>query len=60
MKGNHYDTVEGLKEAASQVLKDITAQAFAECYDAWRKRMLQCIKSEGEYFEGDHVEIDTE
>lgn len=60
MKGQHYKSVEDLQAAASQVLKEIPAEAFVASYDAWRKCMLQCINAEGEYFEGNHVEIESD
>ncbi len=60
MKDQHFLTVKALQEESSRVLKAISKEAFSECFDAWHKRMLQCINSGKEYFEGDRIEIDTD
>ncbi len=60
MKGQHFLTVEALQGESWRALKATSKEAFSECFDAWRKRMLQYFNSGGEYFEGDHIEIDVD
>jgi hypothetical protein len=37
-------------------LRSIPKQAFQECSQNWKKRWGRCIKSGGEYFEGDEAQ----
>jgi hypothetical protein len=50
LKGRHFDTT----EVESQVvLNTLTEYDFQDAFKKWQKRWEQCIRAEGDYFEGD-------
>lgn len=53
LKGRRFQTIEEIQENAIQALRAITASAFQEAFQQWKKRWERCIASRGDYFEGD-------
>jgi hypothetical protein len=48
---------EDIKETSSLAeLCSTPKQAFQECFQNWKKCWQQCLKSGGEYFEGDKAQ----
>ena len=41
-----------------RVLKDISKSEYQGCFENWKKRWHKCIISGGDYFEGDHINVD--
>ncbi|KYN15202.1 hypothetical protein ALC57_12577 [Trachymyrmex cornetzi] len=58
MKGRRFATIEKIKAASLEELKAIPKSAFQKCFDDWKKRWHKCIVSEGDYFEGDNINLD--
>ena len=58
MKGKRFDTIDELKKKSVEELKAIPINAFKKCFEDWKKRWHKCIISEGDYFEGDKIDID--
>ncbi|GAB1860480.1 Histone-lysine n-methyltransferase setmar-like protein [Camponotus japonicus] len=58
MKGRRFATIEEIKTASLKELEDIPKSAFQKCFEDWKKRWHKCIISEGDYFEGDKINID--
>ena len=58
LKGQRFDTIDIIKQKSWQELKAIPKEAFVKCFEEWKKRWHKCIISEGDYFEGDHINID--
>ena len=56
MKGRRF-TVEEIKTESLRELKDIPKSACQKCSEDWNKRWHKCIISEGDYVEGDNIEI---
>ena len=57
MKGRRFATIEEIKTESLRELKDIPKSAYQKCFKDWKKRWHKCIISEGDYFEGDNIEI---
>ncbi|GFU52865.1 putative mariner transposase [Trichonephila clavipes] len=57
LKGHHFGTLENIQMAVTDQLKAIPISEFHQCYEEWKKRLQQCVVSEGCYFEGDNVEL---
>ena len=57
MKGRHYATIEEIKAASKEELNKIKKNDFLKCFEDWKKRWHKCIISDGDYFEGDKIEI---
>jgi len=53
MKGRRYATIEEIKTASKEELNKITKNDFLNCFEDWKK----CIISNGDYFEGDKIDI---
>jgi hypothetical protein len=53
LKGRRFQAVE-IEENSLRDLRAIPQNTFQEAFQDWKKRWEQCIKSEGEYFEGDN------
>ncbi|KYN42545.1 hypothetical protein ALC56_03004, partial [Trachymyrmex septentrionalis] len=57
MKGRRYATIEEIKTASKEELNKITKNNFLKCFEDWKKRWHKCIISDGNYFEGDKIDI---
>ena len=53
MKGKRFAYVSEVKKKTLKVLNNISTEEFQKCFQQWEKRCYKCIKSKGEYFEGD-------
>ena len=53
LKGRRFQTVEEIKENSIRDLRAIPQNTFQDAFQNWKKRLERCIKSGGEYFEGD-------
>ena len=58
MKGRRFATIEEIKTAQLEELKTITKSAYPKCFEDWKKRSHKCIISEGDYFQGDIIDIE--
>jgi transposase len=54
LKERHFDDIRSDTMAA---LKAIPQNQFQYCSEGWTRHWHQCIASQGEYFEGDHSDI---
>ncbi|KYN35367.1 hypothetical protein ALC56_10292, partial [Trachymyrmex septentrionalis] len=57
MKGRRYATIEEIKTASKEELNKITKNNVLKCFEDWKKRWHKCIISDGDYFEGDKIDI---
>ena len=57
MKRRRFATIEEIKTESLKKLKDIPKSAYEKCFEEWKKRWHKYIISEGDYFEGDNIEI---
>ena len=53
LKGHRFPTVEEIEENSIRDLHAIPQNTFQDAFQKWEKRWEWCVKSEGEYFEGD-------
>ena len=60
MRGTHFETTESIKTNSLRELKAIPKNAFAGAFEDWKKRWHMCIASNGDYFEGDKINLDEE
>lgn len=58
MKGRRFASIEEIKEESLKQLKTVSSSEFQKCFEDWKKRWHKCIISEGDYFEGDKIDID--
>ena len=55
LKGHHFETLENIKKAVTDELKNISVEEFHHCYEDWQERFRRCVTSQGNYFEGDRL-----
>jgi hypothetical protein len=41
-----------IKENATRQLMAIPKKDFSDCFEKWKERWDKCVRSQGEYFEG--------
>ena len=47
-----------MKTGSREDLKTISKSPYQKCFEDWKKRWHKCIISEGDYFEGNNIDID--
>jgi len=52
LKGTHFVSVENVKATTVEILNRLTEHDVRNCFEHWQHRMQLCVKSEGNYFEG--------
>lgn len=53
LKGKRFETISEIKANATKALKVFSEDACHECFSTWKHRWNRCVRSGGEYFEGD-------
>jgi len=57
LKGRHLGTVGNIQKVMTDQLRALPHEDFQHCYREWEQRLWRCVASEGNYFEGDKVDI---
>ena len=57
LKERHFDDIDDIKINTKATVKVIPQNHFQNCFKEWTRRWHRCIASQGEYFEGDHGDI---
>lgn len=57
MRGQHWDDVETIKRETTRQLKSLTSEDFEGCFEQWKQRWDKCITIDGDYFEGDKIDL---
>jgi len=57
LKGRHFGTVENIDKVVTYQLKAIPVSDFQGCYEGWEQRLWICVASQGNYFEGDKLDL---
>jgi len=57
LKGRHFGTLNNIQKIVTDELKGIQAEAFQHCYEQWKKCLRRCVAAQGNYFEGDNLDL---
>jgi len=57
LKGRHFGMVENIEKAITDQLKVIPVSDFQRCYEEWEQHLRRCVASQGNYFEGDKLDL---
>jgi len=57
LKRRHFDNTDDIMSNTTAAVKVIPQNQLQNCFEGWTMRWHQCIASHGEYFEGDHGDI---
>jgi hypothetical protein len=53
VKVYHFQRLDSVQKAVTDVIKILREADFQSHYEAWKIRWIECVASEGCYFEGD-------
>jgi hypothetical protein len=53
LKGRRFETVSDIQRESQAVLDSIKENDLHGAFEAWKKQWDPCIRSQGDYFEGD-------
>jgi len=57
LKGRHFGTVDNMQKVVTDQLRALLHEDFQHCYWEWAQRLWRCVASQGNYFEGDNVDL---
>jgi len=57
LKGRHFWTVENIEKAVTDQQKAIPVSDYQRCYKEWEQRLRRCVAYQGNYFEGDKLDM---
>jgi len=57
LKGRHLGTVDNIQKVMTDQLRAHPHEDFQHCYREWKQRLRWCVASEGNYFEGDKIDL---
>ena len=57
LKGRHFGTVDNIQKVVTDHLRALLHKDFQHCYWEWEQRLQRCVASQGNYFEGDYVDL---
>jgi hypothetical protein len=58
IESRHFDDIDDIRSNTTEAaLKAIPQNQFQICFEGWTRRCYRYIASQGEYFEGDHSDI---
>lgn len=58
LRGKRFETIEATKVNSQKELKAISKSAYEKCFEDSKKRWNMCITCDGDYFEGNKINID--
>lgn len=50
--------IEEIKTESKRVLKAIPEKDYSGCFKDWKKRWQKCVLLDGDYFEGDAIDLE--
>jgi len=57
LKGRHFGTVDNIQKVVTDQLRTLLHEDYQHCYREWEQRLRRCVASQGNYFEGDNVDL---
>ena len=58
LNGHRFTAIDDIKSASLKELKAIPKIEFEKRFEDWKKRWHKCIISNGDYFEGNNINVD--
>ena len=57
LKGRHFGTVDNIQKVVIDQLRALPHEDFQHCYRDWEEIFRRCMSSQGNYFQGDNVDL---
>lgn len=58
LRGRRFDSIEDIKQNSKRELLAIPKSSFSRAFEGWKRRWHTCVGTDGDYFEGDPINID--
>ncbi|XP_066143583.1 histone-lysine N-methyltransferase SETMAR-like [Euwallacea fornicatus] len=58
LRGTRFSSREEVIEKSQEALMDIPKTEYKKCFEDWIKRWHKCVAVDGDYFEGDNIDLD--
>lgn len=58
LRGTRFSSREEVMEKSQEALRDIPKTEYKKCFEDWIKRWHKCVAVDGDYFEGDNIDLD--
>ena len=60
LRRHRFESIEEIQEKAKMTLKSIPSDEYKKCFEDWKIRWYKCLLSEGDYFEGDEIDLEQQ
>ena len=57
LKYRHFGTVDNIQKVVTDQLRAPLRKDFQHCYREWEQRLRRCVASQGNYIQGDNVDL---
>jgi len=57
LKGHHFGNLDNIQKVVTDQLRTLPHEDFQYCYWEWEQCLRRCVVSQGNYFEGDNVDL---
>ena len=57
LERGHLGDLDNIQKSVTNKLNGIPAEAFQHCYEQWKQRLRRCVATQGNYFEGDKLDL---
>ena len=57
LKGRYFGTVDNIQKFVTDQLRAFLHEDFQHCYREWEQCLQRCVASQGNYFEGENVDL---
>lgn len=57
LKGRRFESIEDIKQNSQMALKAIKKNEYKKCFEEWKKRWHMCVGKDGDYFEGENINL---
>jgi transposase len=57
LEGRHFGTVDNIQNVVTDKPRALLHEDFQHCYREWKQRPRRRVASQGNYFEGDNIDL---
>ena len=57
LERRHLGNLDNIQKSVTDKLNGIPAEAFQHCYEQWKQRIRRCVANQGNYIEGENLDL---
>jgi hypothetical protein len=57
LKDSHFGTGDNIQKVVADQFKALSVEDLQHCYREWEHRIWRCVASQGNYSEGDNIDL---